>query len=71
MRKQELIAVSLVKQNNMNDPKETSETTFVLPIVCTHCGEEIELSMDFALLAPKKEEIINTKKDDHIEITEA
>lgn len=54
----------------MTEKKDTSETTFVLPIICTHCGKEVELSMDFALLAPK-DEITNTKQDDNIEITEA
>ena len=34
----------------MNEPTETGDTQFILPILCQHCGKEINLAMSFALL---------------------
>jgi hypothetical protein len=35
--------------------EEINEPELVLPIICNHCGKEINLSMTFALLPPKDE----------------
>lgn len=71
MRHMAHTAVSLVKMiNKIMEPEIKENTDLVLPIICHSCGVENQLSVAFALLAPK-EEITNTKTNDHIEITEA
>ena len=38
--------------------EEIEKTGVILPIQCPKCGENIELSIDFSLVPPKKEEEI-------------
>lgn len=51
---------------NENDPNGTE---FILPIICSNCGHQLDLSMAFELQDPKKE-ITNTNEN-IIEETEA
>jgi hypothetical protein len=37
----------------MNE-QEQGNTNIVLPIICTHCGKEVNLAVDFTLLAPEE-----------------
>lgn len=47
----------------MND-QDPGNTELILPIVCSHCGKENSLAMNFALLAP---DLTKNKEDDVIE----
>jgi len=41
----------------MNEqPTEAGNTEFVLPIICPHCGKQLDLEMLFSLLPPKAPE---------------
>lgn len=40
----------------MTDTSDTGNTEFVLPIICPHCKEEVNLGMIFSLLASEKKE---------------
>lgn len=38
----------------MNESTNDADTKIVLPIICPGCGNEINLAVDFTLLAPKE-----------------
>ena len=50
----------------MTEPIESENPQFILPILCTHCGGEVNLAMSFALVAndAKKEDVINVEETD-------
>ena len=50
------------------DPKDTS---FVLPIICTHCQKQIDLAMVFFLLPPTETIVAENKNNDNSTETEA
>lgn len=50
---------------NNEQPIDSGNTEFVLPIVCTHCGKEIDLAMVFKLLPP--EEVVPTPLEKKIQ----
>jgi hypothetical protein len=56
----------------MQEPQDTGNTEFILPIICPHCKGEVDLSMIFSLLKPepKKEEpqVDNGEEDEDEEI---
>lgn len=49
----------------MNEQTDPNNTEFVLPIICHKCNTELNLSMEFALLA-SKDEITNKKTNEDI-----
>ena len=58
----------------MTEPTNPEDTQFILPIICQHCGEEINLAMSFALM-PKdakipKEPLIDDNDDENVAVEE-